>query len=107
MCASSPQSTGIIELGYRSIRKFFLEHPMATRRRPGIPWSRFGLFPFLLILVVLLGALGVPDLFDKAVDEAQTRSSQYVPRQLEPPLWLEGFPRQRRILWLISWCWLP
>jgi hypothetical protein len=54
------------------------------RRRPGIPWSRFGLFPFLLILVVLLGALGVPDLFDKAVDEAQTRSSQYVPRQLEP-----------------------
>ena len=30
MCASSPQSTGIIELGYRSIRKFFLEHPMAT-----------------------------------------------------------------------------
>ena len=77
------------------------------RRRPGIPWSRFGLFPFLLILVVLLGALGVPDLFDKAVDEAQTRSSQYVPRQLEPPLWLEGFPRQRRILWLISWCWLP
>jgi membrane protein len=44
----------------------------------------FGLFPFVFILVVLLGALGIPDFFDRAMDQARAQSSQYVPQQLEP-----------------------
>ena len=44
----------------------------------------FGLFPFLLILVVLVGALGIPDFFDRAMDQARAQSSRYVPQQLEP-----------------------
>src|SRR5688572_1741398 len=44
----------------------------------------FGLFPFVFILVVLLGALGIPDFFDRAMDQARAQSSHYVPQQLEP-----------------------
>jgi membrane protein len=44
----------------------------------------FGLFPFVLILVVLVGVLGFPDFFDRAMDQARTQSSGYVPQQLEP-----------------------
>jgi membrane protein len=44
----------------------------------------FGLFPFVLILVVLVGALGFPDFFDRAMDQARAQSSRYVPQQLEP-----------------------
>jgi membrane protein len=44
----------------------------------------FGLFPFLLLLVVLVGALGFPDFFDRAMDHARSESSQHVPQQLEP-----------------------
>jgi membrane protein len=31
-----------------------------------------------------LGALGFPDFFDRAMDQARTQSSRYVPHQLEP-----------------------
>src|ERR671918_401065 len=44
----------------------------------------FDLFPFVLILVVLVGALGLPDFFDRAMDQARAQSSRYVPQQLEP-----------------------
>src|SRR5215216_6366790 len=44
----------------------------------------FGLFPFVLILVVLAGALGLPNFFDRMIEQAQSRSSQQVPQQLEP-----------------------
>lgn len=44
----------------------------------------FGLFPFLLILVVLVGALGIADYFDTAMDHARNHSYQHVPKQLEP-----------------------
>jgi membrane protein len=44
----------------------------------------FGLFPFLLILVVLVGALGFTDYLDKAMDHASTQPYQHVPQQLEP-----------------------
>jgi membrane protein len=44
----------------------------------------FGLFPFVFILVVLVGALGIPEFFDRAMDQARAQSSQYVPQQLEP-----------------------
>jgi membrane protein len=77
------QGTGIIELGERSIRKFF-EHPMATYAAALAYRGLFGLFPFVLILVVLVGTLGVSDFFDRAREHARSESSQQVPQQLEP-----------------------
>jgi membrane protein len=77
------QGTGIIELGQRSIRKFF-EHPMATYAAALAYRGLFGLFPFVLILVVLVGTLGVSDFFDRAREHARSESSQQVPQQLEP-----------------------
>jgi membrane protein len=44
----------------------------------------FGLFPFVLILVVLVGVLGSPEFFDRAREHARSGSSQPVPQQLEP-----------------------
>jgi membrane protein len=76
--------SGVIGLGERSIRNFFFEHPMATYAAALAYRGLFGLFPFLFILVVLVGALGFPDFFDRAMDQARTQSSQYVPQQLEP-----------------------
>jgi membrane protein len=75
----------IIDLGERSVRGYFFEHPMATYAAALAYRGLFGLFPFLLILVVLLGALGFPDFFDRAVDHARAQASNYdVPKQLEP-----------------------
>jgi membrane protein len=78
------EKSRIIALGERSIRNFFFEHPMATYAAALAYRGLFGLFPFLFILVVLLGALGFPDFFDRAMDQARTQSSRYVPQQLEP-----------------------
>src|SRR5918999_2339360 len=78
------EKSGIIELGERSVRNFFFEHPMATYAAALAYRGLFGLFPFLFILVVLLGALGLPDFFDRAMDQARAQSSHYVPQQLEP-----------------------
>jgi membrane protein len=80
-----PQEKGaFLELGERSIRAFFFEHPMATYAAALAYRGLFGLFPFVLILVVLVGALGFPDFFDRAMDQARAQSSRYVPQQLEP-----------------------
>jgi membrane protein len=82
---SGPQEKGAIrELGERSIRAFFFEHPMATYAAALAYRGLFGLFPFVLIMVVLVGALGFPDFFDRAMDQARAQSSRYVPQQLEP-----------------------
>jgi membrane protein len=83
MRVSSPQRTRIIELGERSIRKFF-EHRMSTYAAALAYRGLFGLFPFVLILVVLAGALGLTDFFDRIIEQAQSQSSQRVPQQLEP-----------------------
>src|SRR5215207_1269252 len=80
---SSPQRTGIIEVGKRSIRKFF-EQPMATYAAALAYLGLFGLFPFVLVLVVLAGALGLADLLKGAIDHASAVSSQHVPQHLEP-----------------------
>src|SRR5215212_1096891 len=78
------EKSRIVELGERSVRNFFFEHPMATYAAALAYRGLFGLFPFVFILVVLLGALGFPDFFDQAMDQARTQSSRYVPHQLEP-----------------------
>jgi len=74
----------IVELGERSIRNFFFEHPMATYAAALAYRGLFGLFPFVFILVVLVGALGIPDFFDRAMDQTRTQSYQQVPQRLEP-----------------------
>jgi membrane protein len=76
--------SGVIGLGERSLRNFFFEHPMATYAAALAYRGLFGLFPFLFILVVLLGALGISDFIDRAMDQARAQSSRYVPQQLEP-----------------------
>ena len=78
------ERSGVFALGERSVRNFFFEHPMATYAAALAYRGLFGLFPFLFILVVLLGALGFPDYFDRAMDQARAQSSSYVPQQLEP-----------------------
>ena len=78
------ERSGVFALGERSVRNFFFEHPMATYAAALAYRGLFGLFPFLFILVVLLGALGFPDFFDRAMDQARAQSSKYVPQQLEP-----------------------
>src|SRR5918999_4546507 len=78
------EKSGIIAIGERSVRNFFFEHPMATYAAALAYRGLFGLFPFLFILVVLLGALGFPDFIDRAMDQAHAQSSRYVPQQLEP-----------------------
>src|SRR5215212_10139729 len=83
MRVSSPQRTRIIELGERAIRKFF-EHPMSTYAAALAYRGLFGLFPFVLILVVLAGALGITDFIDKAFEQARSPTAQHVPQQLEP-----------------------
>jgi membrane protein len=75
---------GIVELGKRSIVSFFFEHPMATYSAALAYRGLFGLFPFLLILVVLVGALGFTDYLNTAMDQASTQTYQQVPQQLEP-----------------------
>jgi membrane protein len=44
----------------------------------------FALFPFLLLLVVLLGLFGPPDAADRLIAEAKAQQSERVPDQLEP-----------------------
>ena len=84
MHGGKQEKSGIIDLGGRSVRNFFFEHPMATYAAALAYRGLFGLFPFLFILVVLVGALGFPDLFDRAMDQARAQSSRYAPKQLEP-----------------------
>jgi membrane protein len=74
---------GIMELGERSIRKFF-EHPTSTYAAALAYRGLFGLFPFVLIFVVLAGALGLADFLEQAINQASSEPSQQVPQQLEP-----------------------
>src|SRR5215213_800959 len=78
-----PQGSGIIEVGERAIRKFF-EHRMSTYGAALAYRGLFGLFPFVLIVVVLVGVLGLPDFLDRMIEQAHSQSSQPVPQRLEP-----------------------
>jgi membrane protein len=84
MSASSPNRIGIFEIGKRSILNFFVEHPMSTYGVALAYRGLFGLFPFLLILVVLAGALGLADYLQRAINQASSESSQHLPEQLQP-----------------------
>jgi membrane protein len=74
------QGFGVIELGERSVRKFF-EHRMTTYAAALAYRGLFGLFPFVLILVVLAGTLGLSAFIETSFAQ---QSKQNVPQQLEP-----------------------
>ena len=84
MRGGKQEKSGIIDLGGRALRNFFFEHPMATYAAALAYRGLFGIFPFVFILVVIVGALGFPDFFDRAIDQARAESARYVPKQLEP-----------------------
>jgi membrane protein len=72
-----------MELGERSVRNFFT-HRMTTFAAALAFRGLFGLFPFVLILVVLAGALGFTDFFDRYIEQSRSEPTQHVPQQLEP-----------------------
>jgi len=74
---------GIIELGELATRNFF-EHRMSTYAAALAYRGLFGLFPFVLILLVLAGALGLSAFVDRMDEQATSRSPREVPQQLEP-----------------------
>ena len=74
---------GIIELGEVATRKFF-EHRMSTYAAALAYRGLFGLFPFVLILVVLAGVMGLAAFVGRMDEQTTSESSRQVPRQLEP-----------------------
>lgn len=80
MRAPGSRVAGLVELGERLVRDFS-EHRMATYAAALAYRGLFALFPFALILVVLVGMLGSPD---RLIEEARTRSYEQVPQQLRP-----------------------
>jgi len=74
---------GIIEFGQLLTRKFF-EHRMSTYAAALAYRGLFGLFPFVLIFVVLAGALSLSGFVDPMDKKTVSQSSQDIPQQLEP-----------------------
>jgi membrane protein len=74
---------GVVEVGKRVIGNY-LEHRMGTFAVALAYRSLFALFPFLLLMVVLLGFFGPPDAADRLVAEAKAQQTEQVPQQLEP-----------------------
>ena len=62
----------------------FAEHRMPTYAAALAYRGLFGLFPFMLLLVVVLGFFGPPDAFGRLVENIKSESSEQVPQQLEP-----------------------
>ena len=62
----------------------YLEHRMGTYAAALAYRGLFALFPFMLLLVVLLGTFGPPDAVDRIVAEIKAQSTEQVPEQLEP-----------------------
>jgi membrane protein len=85
--ASSSRRTsgvaGVIEVGKR-VATNFAEHRMPTYAAALAYRGLFGLFPFMLLLVMLLGFFGPPDAFGRLVENIKSESSEQVPQQLEP-----------------------
>jgi membrane protein len=75
--------SGIIEVGKR-VAGSFAEHRMATYAAALAYRGLFSLFPFMLLLVVLVGIFGPPDAFGQLVAEVKSQSVEQVPQQLEP-----------------------
>ncbi len=60
---------GVVELGKRSTRAFFA-HRMTTHSAALAYRGLFGLFPFALLVVALLGVLDLDGFFERSLDQA-------------------------------------
>jgi len=74
---------GVVQVGKRVVGNY-LEHRMGTYAAALAYRGLFALFPFMLLLVVLLGTFGPPDAVDRIVAEIKAQSTEQVPEQLEP-----------------------
>ena len=81
--ASSLMTMGIVEFGQLLTRKFF-EHRMSTYAAALAYRGLFGLFPFVLILVVLAGVLSLSAFVDQLDKQTASQAYQDIPQQLEP-----------------------
>ena len=71
------QGTSIVELGERTIRKF-LEHRMTTYAAALAYRGLFGLFPFVLLVVVLLGLLQADSFFQRMLEQDRPAPPQAI-----------------------------
>jgi membrane protein len=62
----------------------YFEHRMGTYAAALAYRGLFALFPFMLLLVVLVGVFGSPNAVDRIVAEVKAQSPEQVPQQLEP-----------------------
>jgi len=62
----------------------YFKHRMGTYAVALAYRGLFALFPFMLLLVVLVGAFGPSNAIDRLVAEVKAQSSEQVPQQLEP-----------------------
>jgi membrane protein len=74
---------GIVGLVERVVASYF-EDRMATYAASLAYRGLFGLFPFMLLLVVLVGIFASPDAFGQLVSEIESQASEQVPEQLAP-----------------------
>ena len=61
----------------------YFEHRMATYAAALAYRGLFSLFPFMLLLVVLVGIFAPPDAFSQLVAEVESQSVEQVPKQLD------------------------
>ena len=72
----------VVEIVRRVIGAYF-EHRMATYAAALAYRGLFSLFPFMLLLVVLVGIFAPPDAFSQLVAEVKSQSVEQVPQQLD------------------------
>lgn len=83
MRLSELRRIGVVELGERSVRGFF-RHRMTTYAAALAYRALFALFPFTLLVVLLLGVLELDGIFDQLVEQSRSGSDRRVPGPLEP-----------------------
>ena len=76
-------SEGIIAV-IKHVAGSYFEHRMATYAAALAYRGLFSLFPFMLLLVVLVGIFGPPNAFDQLITEVRSQSVEQVPQQLAP-----------------------
>jgi len=74
---------GAVKLGERSVRNFFA-HRMTTYAAALAYRGLFGLFPFVLLVVVLLGLLHADGFFQRMLEQARPAPSQRMSGELLP-----------------------
>jgi membrane protein len=77
------QGLGFFTLGERSIRNFY-RHRMTTYAAALAYRALFALFPFTLLVVMLLGVLDLGGFFDRILEQSRSEPAQPVSTPLEP-----------------------